>query len=495
MRISNCLHPQKIYNKYLCEWQYVPCGKCEACRNIQSYGWQQRIVQESRKHRYNVFFTLTYDDDCVPRLFKLEDGSLVDLGRKTRKIYKGNIFESSEYSGNFISKDEIPLANFEDLRYFKRYNDFTYPCVTDCQRFIKRLRSNIHELYKKNQESDVSQSETEEDYRIRYVLVSEYGPSSFRVHYHGNLWFESRELAKKIKELICSSWLMCDRSRIDVQFANTGVASYVAKYINSSVHLPSLYKHPSLRPFILCSRRPFIASGLYSREKVRQILDNSVTHVRVYDAKKQSYIATSHFRSFTDKFLPKCIQFGKLTDSDRVSFYLINKYKGIESKEHFLANALFSPDPVFSSLRRIFNKYYNLSNLNRFAYKKTFDSFFSRIYYTSRCVIRNAKYLGYDSPEEYVRKIIAYWNQVSKENLKSMYEFQQEYVKDHSCKDLSALYPLSCDDFYDVLYDSFDYHQMSSLQKKIHMDMENNKKRKSFLRMQKMDKSNIRYYV
>ena len=83
MRLSSCLHPIRIYNKYLGKYIFVPCGKCESCRNIHAHGWISRLVQESQKHKYNVFFTLTYDEQCLPRFVKKDD-LLVSIPRLTR---------------------------------------------------------------------------------------------------------------------------------------------------------------------------------------------------------------------------------------------------------------------------------------------------------------------------------------------------------------------------------------------------------------------------
>ena len=495
MRISNCLHPKLIVNPYTKEKQFVPCGKCESCLNIKSYSWQQRIVQESRKHRYSVFFTLTYDNDCMPTLVKHGD-YLVDVARQVRTVYKGNVIEKTEYSGNYIEKNQLDLSKPEDQLYFDMYNSFGYPLVSDVQKFIKRLRSNIHEFYKKVvSEFSCTETEKESDFKIRYCIVSEFGNYSFRPHYHGLLWFESRTLAKEITNLICKSWLLCSRNKIDVQFSNAGTAQYVAKYINGSMSLPSVYRHPTTRPFLLCSRRPFIAGCLYTPEKVREILDNSIVEISYYDVKKQKNIITRHFCSFENRFCPKCPSFGKLSDADRTLLYSISRRANFKDVMAFLdycrCNNLsdYSVKLAYS----IFYSYYCSNEDFVKDYDLKFDSFFSRLYRLSCMVFNNAVILGYH-PEDYVKKIISYWDAVDKYNLSSQYKFQQDYAKNHDPNDLTLMYPLSVLDFDSLICDTFDYIQMSSVQKKIHTDMVNNKKRKSFLRALPLSNKNKRVY-
>lgn len=496
MRISNCLHPKLIYNKYTHEKQYVPCGNCEACCNIKSYNWQQRIVQESRLHRYSIFFTLTYDDECIPMFTKLSNGDLVEIPRSQFKLYKGSIKKDLEFSGLYIDNKDLDLSEYKDLCYYNNYSTFPYASVSDCQKFIKRLRSNIYEFFKKVQESNVSQQKEKfEDYKIRYVLVSEYGPSSFRPHYHGLLWFESRTLAKEIDGFIRKSWLNCSSDNIDVKCSNASIAPYVAKYINSLVHLPTLYRHHYLRPFLLCSRRPFISNGLYSREKVQEILDKSTVLVRQYDVKKQTYVACRHSRSFENKFFPKCLRFGVLSPSDRISLYTIYSRKNFPKKNAFIADILVSECSDSRLIWKIFyDTYYDISNLTLDAYEKIKNDYLVRIWLLSKHIHDLAVEYGY-SDYEYVNRIFAYWNAVDRYNLNQMYSFQSDYAKEHDPSDLSCMYPLGVLDFQDVLIESHDYKEMESVHKKIHNDMENNKKRKSFLRQSKMKKQNIRYYV
>lgn len=45
----------------------VPCGRCIGCRLERSRQWAVRISYESLFHDRNVFLTLTYNDECLPK--------------------------------------------------------------------------------------------------------------------------------------------------------------------------------------------------------------------------------------------------------------------------------------------------------------------------------------------------------------------------------------------------------------------------------------------
>ena len=52
---------------------YVPCGKCEACRNRKAFAWSKRLELEEHCWKYTAFVTLTYDDDHLPQMELMND--------------------------------------------------------------------------------------------------------------------------------------------------------------------------------------------------------------------------------------------------------------------------------------------------------------------------------------------------------------------------------------------------------------------------------------
>ena len=88
--IDRCLSPKRIINPYTKEVVYAPCRHCAACLNAKGSHWSYRVQLECKKHRYNLFVTLTYDNEHIPCLLYTSDAAdeedSVDLGG--RRIIK-----------------------------------------------------------------------------------------------------------------------------------------------------------------------------------------------------------------------------------------------------------------------------------------------------------------------------------------------------------------------------------------------------------------------
>lgn len=83
------------------------CGQCDPCRASRAREWQGRILLEAGDHETNVFITLTYNDDHLPRGGSLRPKDLQDWIKRTRKALKYSrlrIFACGEYG----SKTERP---------------------------------------------------------------------------------------------------------------------------------------------------------------------------------------------------------------------------------------------------------------------------------------------------------------------------------------------------------------------------------------------------
>ena len=107
------------------EYISIPCGHCIGCRLKYSRIWADRCMVEASYHEDNVFLTLTYDNDHLPKPLDY----ITDTGE--RKVSPVNPLEKREL-----------------------------------QLFIKRLRKKFPEQ------------------RIRYFACGEYGGKTMRPHYH-----------------------------------------------------------------------------------------------------------------------------------------------------------------------------------------------------------------------------------------------------------------------------------------------------------------------
>lgn len=113
----------EFFRKHEKECISIPCQKCIGCRLTYARQWADRCLLELQYHKNAWFVTLTYNDEHVPR----------------------------SYYGDPASGEARPCLTL-DRR--------------DVQLFLKRLRKAV------------------EPVKIRYFGCAEYGPTTWRPHYH-----------------------------------------------------------------------------------------------------------------------------------------------------------------------------------------------------------------------------------------------------------------------------------------------------------------------
>lgn len=100
----------------------LPCGKCIECRLEYARQWAVRCVHEAQIHPENVFLTLTYNEENLPK--KLEYKHFQDFMKRLRKAYGDNInyFVTGEY-GEKTKRPHWHAIIFnwspKDLQYFR----------------------------------------------------------------------------------------------------------------------------------------------------------------------------------------------------------------------------------------------------------------------------------------------------------------------------------------------------------------------------------------
>lgn len=63
-----CFHPIQVPKKGFVDLPVtVPCGRCLGCRLDRRGSWAIRILDESKRHLWKWFATLTYSDDKLPK--------------------------------------------------------------------------------------------------------------------------------------------------------------------------------------------------------------------------------------------------------------------------------------------------------------------------------------------------------------------------------------------------------------------------------------------
>lgn len=261
--LSECLHPVKVFNKYTNEVIYVPCGHCYSCFKNKSNRDTALAMNIASNFKYCYFVLLSYNDNFLPyielkNVDPLDDNrsnySFVSVNRNLRISVsngKDRIIEDSpfEFTHSMTSSEYKDIIVKSHGRYnfskkcvcYPQYEDcddrIPYCNTSDCQKFLKRLRFHAKKKYNE---------------QIYFYGVSEYGPRTYRPHWHLLLFFNSEELSSVIQQLVSESWAY---GRSNCELSRGGSAAYVASYVNSNVCLPALYvQHKEIRARSLHSK-------------------------------------------------------------------------------------------------------------------------------------------------------------------------------------------------------------------------------------------------
>lgn len=313
--IGNCLHPVKVYNKYTHDYIFTPCGKCAACNNSSANKLTLRVYNEILQHRYSLFFTLTYDNEHLPRFELFSD----KYGRiQTRPVGRcKDSFDScplnhTDLQGVYCFEDDVFLPAISNDVPSLQYG---VCCKKDIQDFFKRLRKKINKL-------NIPQNEKD----IRYFVASEYGPETLRPHYHGFIFFDSEKLSVEIESLVVDSWGLyvpvagkVNAYKFDafanpfltrsyLKFCDANTAYYVADYVSGNLNLPELLRQRQAKPFHLCSKNPIIGCFEQSKAEIfenlyvgtyapsRAVYDRKTDSVKYVDIPLSSDSCSSLFR-------------------------------------------------------------------------------------------------------------------------------------------------------------------------------------------------------
>lgn len=249
--VTRCQNPRTITNKYTHESVVVPCGHCPSCVLRRSAIQTNLLTTYSSQFRYVYFVTLTYapcflptlevslvetctddvaDVSCFPSMDELDasDSNTYLFGFRSVprtasvKVKNSTVertFKDPEVKFAYPMKPKELLSILEKVNH-KVPNRIPYVCNRDLDLFLKRLRSYYP------------------DEKLRYYAVSEYGPTSFRPHWHLLLFSNSERFSKTVCENVPKAW---SYGRCDVSLSRGFAASYVASYVNSFVALPDFY--------------------------------------------------------------------------------------------------------------------------------------------------------------------------------------------------------------------------------------------------------------
>lgn len=304
--LFHCEHPKWIRTKSG-EKMLVSCGKCKSCLVDKQRSKALPCSKQEELSKYCMFVTLTYSDDNIPRVFprlsysadrrqiieyySIDDGLLIDSVQYPHSLFRQIL----------VKQDRNSCKTSKSLQDYLFVADYR-----DVQKFIKRFRKNM---------SNINGLENE---RFKYYAVSEYGPISFRPHFHLLMFFDSELLFARFASLVHKSWSL---GLVDFSLSRGGCSSYVASYVNSITDLPKIFRdtcfkckssHSSLFGFEVDSES-FKEIYKYEPEKIARIVRNK--------AKDGTVTSSAPWRSYQNYLFPKCVGYGTKPVCLRVETY------------------------------------------------------------------------------------------------------------------------------------------------------------------------------
>ena len=441
--LVNCLHPfkRKDAQGYV---QLLPCHDCELCRSRKRAEWSQRLQEESKRHKYKFFVSLTYNDLFVPKYTKVY-GDLVDLST-------GEILDDFDTWFN-LELDKLKFKNPEkyekEKRYYECYQTFCFSRFSDIQQMVKRVRTWLKRDGYNN--------------KVRYFFCSEIGPNTHRIHYHGEMWVDDDKTANVLETYIRKGWShnagsrkqpvyipLCDSEQLKFEVDRGKASNYTSKYVTKDSSLPLVYRHRSIRTSFIFSKSPTIGLSLFKGINDNDIFFGKLDKISSYDPVKKEVFNISLFRSIKNRFFGKCLGYDLFSTSSRIRMYEYIKL-GIfkngceELDEVSLFNLNWQDWLVYFcktfQLHQVGNKLYMPKNYHyRFFHLRYFKVKYKDGYFISTDQVRKCWYVSRNfyrlkfrfnmTSLELVQHFEEYYTKQDYENLKTQLSFEQQFIQD-----------------------------------------------------------------
>ena len=357
--VGNCLNPRKVYNPSLHGWMYCACDNCTSCLNQKATTLSNRVRAEIEQHKFSIFFTLTYDNEHLPKYEVIQDSNGVIQYRPIERLVDDsssdmltkscpiNIYNSYENVYTFDESTFVPhIENYENLYHFGVVSK------KDIQNFLKRLRWRISKI----------PNITKDESKIRYYISSEYGPTTYRPHYHGILFFDSEKILAKIKSIIIASWGSFERQSGDrnrfkfrpfarhaftadyIKLCDPNTAFYVASYVAGNAHLPKVLQFRETKPFHVQSKNPVIGSFKVDKQEILENINRGTYTIdkQVFDDKSGQFnvVSVPLPESTLSSIFRQCVGYRTLAYDVKLQLYTFYSNHIEEWKNH-LTNDIY----------------------------------------------------------------------------------------------------------------------------------------------------------
>lgn len=323
---TRCLHPRIIHD---CNGAIlkVPCGHCKSCNLSKASKMSSMCTSHCSQYKYNFFITLTYSPKYLPRFKFVRHSSDYHLvGNCERDIDNyGKVISS--FSQSYLDERGI---TFDDIE-LKHKGEQGYCCLSDYQKFLKRLRKAYDIIYRQQ----TGQKNKCCPYLFTYFGCSEYGPVHFRPHFHFVISSDYYFILQHLNECLCKAWKF---GKFDWSISRGYCQEYTAGYVNSFSFVPLYLLSKSCRPFsthsVRYAWRAFEgiqrgvfqknASYLLSPISIGKISQNYLPSYEV-PTEKGSFTVRPSFRQLSSVFI-KCRRYTRLSPRQRIQSYMLYYY-------------------------------------------------------------------------------------------------------------------------------------------------------------------------
>ncbi len=416
--LTYCLHPTKYYNKYLQQDIVTPCGHCEACRTHKGNRLHNLIDLHSTSYKYCLFVTLKYNQTNIPKakLYDIDkktclindDGEILSECDKLSEPNKRKLYQKVlSKQGRSLPYGIIPYLDSHDLRLFMVRLRQRVSCKRT--RVCKTHDTKLYRLVPNKFRTDET---------FTYYAIGEYGPKTFRPHFHILFFFNQPETLQALERHIHKAWQM---GHCDIRQADNNVSSYVSSYVSSTMSLPKIYSSAQIRPFY----RKSLHFAFHAQQDYKiQILDfeyyRNLQFNKIIGGKDRSFFFTN---SYQNTIYPKITGFGQLPVNVLLSRYqLFSNLRDYYAKQAKIDVRIISIKFLITALKQAYKTGVNPKlmhdaalDLYNFDFsehpvkdKYTVNTLY-KILLTSKLFCKNYSTLQLN-PYRYVLRIIDYWS-------------------------------------------------------------------------------------
>jgi hypothetical protein len=257
--------------------------------------------------------TLTYNDSSLPLLkvipTKENNTEYVtvcynDDDLTTTKCKHKILYNHFNVSTRTLKEKGVYLGSKEDGLFIPTL------CYSHVQSWLKRTRINLKRALNKK---DIHNEET-----LRYFVCGEYGPTTYRPHYHVLLWCDTHKSLQVCCENLPATWKF---GNIVTKVADCNSSYYVASYVTSHSALPPFLRVGVAKPTHHGSR--FLGQDVLrlSKKEAYESEPSRIIERSLPVGGKMQNVRMSP--SLITRYFPKVRGFAVKNDADRLRGYRI----------------------------------------------------------------------------------------------------------------------------------------------------------------------------